>query len=406
MTDFIENLEVGIGRKKLYPLNDNLYILVYSSKDGIITKTFKARKKISGKVWEETIGKFPNISYKEALKQKDKFIDELKKEAKKPKIITLNDLFDEYQKNQEARELQPRTIIRTRQNFNKLKPIADKNIKNIKDDEIIKIFDDLYHKKQHEVLRKVIQIARNLFNTARDLGYIEKNPMLSDTSLKQRYQIRKKKYSTLNSLTIAPLIELLKAIESYRGENVTKNLLIFTLLIPLRSYNARNLKITNIKTINDKPVIEIQAENFKTDKEKNTYIGIYPKMENWLKSIYRENENNYIFILPKKYKPVSENTPNKAIKGMKIKGIEGSRNHLNFHSLRSVFSSYANENGINNRDIEMALTHKIGGVEGHYNRSSGIEKSRTALSWWFDFIKNLCEKNNINFDVFKEIKDE
>lgn len=47
----------------------------------------------------------------------------MKKTHQSKKRITLNGVFNEYQENQKARELKQATIVRTIQNFKKLKPI-------------------------------------------------------------------------------------------------------------------------------------------------------------------------------------------------------------------------------------------------------------------------------------------
>jgi integrase len=56
------------------------------------------------------------------------------------------------------------------------------------------------------------------------------------------------------------------------------------------------------------------------------------------------------------------------------------------HGWRATFRSWCADNGVDREVAESALAHKLGGVEGAYNRASMVERRRPVMDRWADFL--------------------
>jgi integrase len=59
------------------------------------------------------------------------------------------------------------------------------------------------------------------------------------------------------------------------------------------------------------------------------------------------------------------------------------------HGWRSTFRTWCADNGVDREVAESALAHKIGGVEGSYNRAAMLERRRPVMQAWSDYL--ACE---------------
>lgn len=82
-------------------------------------------------------------------------------------------------------------------------------------------------------------------------------------------------------------------------------------------------------------------------------------------------------------KPVSNNTFNKALKSM---GYQGKQTP---HGFRHIFSTQLRELGFARDHVEAALAHKVGGVEGIYNKAIYIDPRKEMMQSWADHLDAL-----------------
>lgn len=82
-------------------------------------------------------------------------------------------------------------------------------------------------------------------------------------------------------------------------------------------------------------------------------------------------------------KPVSNNTFNKALKSM---GYQGKQTP---HGFRHIFSTELREQGFPRDHVEAALAHKVGGVEGIYNKAIYVEPRKEMIQKWADYLDTL-----------------
>lgn len=85
-------------------------------------------------------------------------------------------------------------------------------------------------------------------------------------------------------------------------------------------------------------------------------------------------------------KPVSNNTFNKALKSM---GYQGKQTP---HGFRHIFSTELREQGFTCDHVEAALAHKVGGVEGVYNKAIYVEPRKAMVQKWADHLDSLVNQ--------------
>lgn len=92
-------------------------------------------------------------------------------------------------------------------------------------------------------------------------------------------------------------------------------------------------------------------------------------------------------------KPISNNTFGKALKEM---GYNGKQTP---HGFRHILSTALREHGFQREWVEAALAHKVGGVEGIYNKAVYLEPRRIMMQIWADYLDNLAEGKVSNHTI-------
>lgn len=82
-------------------------------------------------------------------------------------------------------------------------------------------------------------------------------------------------------------------------------------------------------------------------------------------------------------KPASNNTFNKALKSM---GYQGKQTP---HGFRHIFSTELRELSFARDHVEAALAHKVGGVEGIYNKAIYVDPRKKMMQTWADHLDDL-----------------
>jgi len=85
-----------------------------------------------------------------------------------------------------------------------------------------------------------------------------------------------------------------------------------------------------------------------------------------------------VFPSPITGRAVSENTYVKLLRDLDIPSSA--------HGLRATFRSWCSDAGVPRDLAEMALGHVVRGVEGAYARSDMLERRRTLMQQWNDYI--------------------
>lgn len=383
---------------RLECLGNNIYVRQTKKKvpymDILTTEIEKKlifRKKLNGKLKQCVIGIFPTIKIEDALKKAIIIGQEWELQENKPKYYTFSDLFN-LTMTEKKYSTKPNTVENYIKRFNSkaFDILRNKEIGSIEIVDIWRVLDG--YSAKYESKKKVRTIINEVFKYAVKRGIVEKNitPNLSEISGKKAEY-----HSYLDPRFPQSLIDYLKFISKIEKENI-KTALLLNLLVPLRASNLLLISADRLVTIDDNiPCIYLEAEKMKSGKkgEKPTTYPLARKIYNFLK-------NNTINF-------TSAENLNRYIRKFKHDKIIGAKPYMTLHSMRSVFASHVQFHGSDIIGSENLLSHS--GVAGtssvarHYYRSVPYKRGYKVAEWWFDFIKSLCEKNNINlFDLFEK----
>jgi hypothetical protein len=61
------------------------------------------------------------------------------------------------------------------------------------------------------------------------------------------------------------------------------------------------------------------------------------------------------------------------------------------HGFRSTFRSWCAAEGVPREVAELAIAHKVRGVEGRYQRDPMVERRRPVMQAWSDFLDGKVE---------------
>ena len=96
---------------------------------------------------------------------------------------------------------------------------------------------------------------------------------------------------------------------------------------------------------------------------------------------YLTGNRKYVFS-NKRYKHLQKYVVNAALLRAGFKG------NLTAHGLRSIASTWLNDEGVEGDLIEACLSHKVGNdVRNAYNRSTFFERRKPVMQLWADFVE-------------------
>lgn len=185
--------------------------------------------------------------------------------------------------------------------------------------------------------------------------------------------------------------ELLRAMDAFRGEFVTKAALTFTMLTFQRSQSVRYARWDQIDW--SARLWRVPAEIMKM-KEPHL-VPLARQTIDLLRAIQPlTGERDYMFnSLRCPSKPLSENTMLYALYSM------GYRDRMTVHGFRTTASTLLNENGHNPDVIEAALAHTRGDIRAIYNRAKYLPERAALYQWWADYCDGLLVPSTIDIDA-------
>ena len=184
--------------------------------------------------------------------------------------------------------------------------------------------------------------------------------------------------------------ELLRAIDGYKGQPVTRYALRLAPLIFLRPGELRRAAWEDIDL--DDAEWRIPAEKMKMDRPH--IVPLSAQALEVLKEIEPLTGNGpYLFpSIRTKQRPMSENTLNAALRGMGY-----SRDEMTAHGFRSMASTRLNELGWNRDAIERQLAHVEGNaVRAAYNYAEHLDERREMMQAWADYLDGLRRGADVN----------
>lgn len=189
--------------------------------------------------------------------------------------------------------------------------------------------------------------------------------------------------------------ELLRAIDGYEGQPITRWALQLSALLFVRPGELRQAEWTEIDAM--KAVWRIPALKMKGRVEHQVplsvqALGILTEVRGLT------GRGKYVFpSIRSPANPMSENTINAALRRLGYSGDE-----MTAHGFRSMASTLLNESGKWHPDaIERALAHKdVDSVRAAYARGAFWRERIEMAQWWSDYLDDLKDEGKVLRPVF------
>ena len=221
-------------------------------------------------------------------------------------------------------------------------------------------------KRAPETARRDLSVIRRIMDLAVAEEMIELNPALGIGSLlppKPPVQHRK-------TILLSDLPDLLARIQTYDGEPITRDALLFTLLTMARTGEV--LGATASEIVGD--IWRIPAERMKASRPHVVPLtGRALELVRSRLAVVKDGRDLSWTIGGAR---MSENTMLYALYRM------GYHGRATVHGFRRLASTAMNEHGWNRDWVEMQLAHADGSVRGIYNEALYLEGRRKMLEWW------------------------
>ncbi len=387
-------------KDKPYKVTDERGLVILVHPNG--RKYWRLQYRFNKKQKSYAIGVYPDISLKSARLQRDearllisKGIDPVEnrkqKTAKTAGQHSFESLAAEWMSSNRGWSENYRKDVKQRLNCHVIPLIGNKNINEIKRDDLIQITERVKRLQLHsDTIKKIFRHTASVMNYAIAHGSCERNlvndilPLLpSGDPVKHRVALKKEEL---------PLF--LHKLENYGGRYetiVALKLLIWTAARPGEVQQAmwQDFDLENANWT-------IPAERIKMRREHT--FPLPHQAINALKQLQGvTGYHQYLFPVQSNRRSkngyMSENTMKKAIKVMGF--------NADAHGMRSTFSTLMNESGFNPDAIEAQMAHKVGGqIRNIYNRAQYLDERREIIQAWADYLDDL--KNGVNITPHKK----
>ena len=367
-----------------------LYLLVTVSG----SKLWRLKYRIDGKEKKLALGSYPEVGLKQARARRDAARQTaqagsdpsvVKREARIAKRIaaanTFGGIAEEYIAKLEAEGKAAVTIAKTRWLLTKLSPaLGTRPIAEISPHELLVVLKNVERAGQRETARRLRSFSSRVFRYAVATARATVDPA---QPLQGALVSPVAKHHAAITDPIA-FGKLLRSIETYSGQPVTKLALRFTPHVYQRPGEVRKAEWSEIDF--DKALWTIPAERMKQRQPHRV-----PLSQQTL-AILREaaelsGDGRYIFPkLGSPLKPMCENAVNGALRRMGY-----GPDDMTAHGFRSTASSLLNESGKWSADaIERALAHADGNqVRAAYHRGAHWSERVEMAQWWSDHLDTL-----------------
>ena len=377
--------------KNLYLRDGNGLVLIVR-KNNIKNWAFKYISPTTNRENSMSLGSYPSVSLDEARSKRDEYIKLLKQKID-PQIYrnseqqkqldkqrtTFKYVMNEWYNSSYCKKLKPRTLLKKRQSLEKhIVPfIGNVPIQEITPSMVIELLKPLEQENKFETLYRIIQRINEIMDYSINLGYIDTNKLNKVHMIFESHQAN-------HMLSIRPeeLPEFMKALSKAQIKPYTKLLIEFQLLTLARPIEAVQVEWNEIDF--DKRIWTVPKEKIKKNREH--LVPLSQRAIDILLEMKKINgSRKYVFTSQvKKHlnNHMNSQTANGAIKRMGYGG------KLVAHGLRSVASTYLNEQNFDKEIIEIALSHiDKNTVRRAYNRSLYLEQRTEMLNCWAEFVR-------------------
>lgn len=331
-----------------------------------------------------SLGAYPELSLKDARIKRDEIqTARAKGESPSRKTIRVPQSFSEAAdewlnvRMKDKAESYLRTV-RFRLNKYILPSLGNLPLKEITSGNILSVCRYIEDTGHDETARRVKTVIGQIFRFAIAAGYTETDPTSSLLgALRPR---NNKHYATLiNPDDIAILMRAMK-VYPY---TVMRCAMLFSVYTFARPGEVRAAEWSEIKS----DVWDIPAGKMKMKRRHIVPLSLQVKaVLNELRPI--TGKGRWLFPTPRNNGHcMSENGVRVA-----LRTIGFTKEQITPHGFRAMFSTIANEHGINRDVIERQLAHvEENSVRGAYNHAEYMPERIKLMQWWADYLDDLCK---------------
>jgi integrase len=378
-------------KEKEYKLSDGkgLYLLVNPNS----SKYWRFRYKYLRKEKTLALGIFPEVSLNEARERTLEARRQIRVEQKDPSA--------ERKKGKTAQEIQERRTFEkaavawvktkeeawstdhTKRVMRSFKAdifpsIGKRPITDLGVPEILAVLKKVEDRDALELASRLLQRITSVFQYAVQIGWTNINP-----ARELRGALKTRKVKHVPSISPKDLPVLLRDIENYHGQPITKLALSFCMLTFVRPGEARFARWDEFDT--EKKIWRISADRMKMDTDH--LVPMSTQLIDLLEEVRAISRNDtLVFHSPSHTRtPLSENTMNHALHRMGYKG------KATTHGFRATASSILNEHQFSPDAIERQLSHlDRNTVRSSYTHHAHyLDERRKMMQWWADYLDKL-----------------
>jgi integrase len=370
-------------KDKEYKVADGDGLYLHIKANG--SKLWRMRYYLHGKGSMKSLGKYPEVSIKEARNKRDVYMEQVTSGTKPRDTtsdMTFSELTDEYLAHRNELSKGYMDDIKALMKRDFYPSVGHIGIDHVTTAHMISVFKDMERRGIKTATKKAGALVNRIFRYAVTMQYTDNNPV---ASIDLNILLKKHEPTNFAHITDVPLFkELLCAIEGYNGDIYTKTALQFMPYVFVRPANIREAKWSEFDF--KKKVWLIPKEKMKMKKD-----HIVPLTDSMIEILDNVKNNNSEFVFPSPQstkRQLSDNTLNVALKRLGFKDI------MTSHGFRHTASTMLHENihkhKVQSDVIEMQLAHvEKSNVKGVYNKALYTDERIRLMEWWSNFLDEL-----------------
>jgi len=366
-------------------------------------RTWLYRYRLNGKREKVVIGRYPDVSLKEARAERDKLAAKVRagiSPSQERKLTrtglssepTVREFGDRYYKDQVERGKDPKQVRRYLDS--EIYPaLGDRKLREITALDVQAL---VYRKRDNgfpAAAMRIRLVLKQIFDYAIELQLVPMNPA---SMVAPRY-IGK---ATRRRRNLSPK-EIREYIRVVYRSNMRRQFKLALHIILLTLVRKSMLLLAEWKEFDfDSGEWTIPKEHMKGRKGEEHEHTVY--MSTQVKNLFlelRELAGESDLVLPGRSssrKPFARNALNKALEGLTF-----NMDPFTIHDLRRTASTQLSEHGWAENVIEKALSHEKGGVAGIYNRAEYAVERKKMLQWWAGYVDAIVTEEKVVVGAFK-----
>jgi len=351
---------------------DGLCVLVATSG----SKLWRMAYRIHGKQRSLTLGKYPDVSLRDARRARDDAKDLLgqaidpnwdRKVQRRQKLIAAASTFEAvanewFEAKSDTWVESYSSRLRARLDEDLLPELGKRAMAELRPPDVLEAIRAIERRGAIEMVKRIMQMASGIFRYGVATGRCERDPTVDLKGALRPARPPKRR----TALPATELAEFVAGLEAYDGDRLTKLAMKLMILTFVRTAELRFAKWVQFENLaGPAPLWRIPGDRMKM--RRSHLVPLAAQSVATLNELRRlSGKSGYLFPAPARSEVISENTLLFALYRM------GYHSRATVHGFRATASIVLNEHGFNRDGIEMQLAHFDGSVRGVYNAAEWL----------------------------------